>query len=111
MKIISSDQIYFFRDNEIIRFESVAGTTLVHLQNGTTASISATINEIEEQLASKDFIRTGEQHLVNLNHITSISKSTEDFIVLDNGIRLPIAPGRKQTIITLLNSHLNNLKP
>jgi DNA-binding LytR/AlgR family response regulator len=111
MKITSSDQIYFFRDNEVSRFESLQGTTLVHLQNGTSSSISATINQIEEQLTSKDFILISDQHLVNLNHITSISKSAEDFIVLDDGLKLPIAPGRKHTIITLLNSHLNNLKP
>ena len=111
MKIISSDQIYFFRDIEIIRFESVHGTTLVHLMNGTTSSISATIKEIEEQLTSRDFILIGEQHLVNLNHIACISEGSEDYIVLDNSQKLPIAHERKQTIITLLNKHLNNFKP
>lgn len=108
MKITSQDQIYFFRDNEIIRFESVPGFTIVHSLNGTTTEIFESIDEIEVQLAETDFIRTDQRQIVNLNHITSISKGPEGFIVLDNGLKLPITTSRKDAIISLLNNHLKH---
>ncbi len=111
MKIISRNQIHFFRDNEIIRIESTPDAALTHLLNGTTLEISETIDNIEVQLAETGFIRMNKCNIVNLNHVASISKGADNFIMLDNGLKLPITANRKETLITLLNNHLNNNKP
>lgn len=99
MKIISRNQIHFFRDKEIIWIESTPDSSLVHLLNGTTTEISETIANIEVQLAETSLIRINGNNFVNVNHIASISKGADNFIVLDNGEKLPIEASIKEMIL------------
>ncbi len=99
MKIISRDQIHFFRDHEVIWIESSPDAALAYLLNGTTIEISETIANIEVQLAETSLIRINVNNFVNVNHIGSISKGDEHFIVLDNGEKLPIEASIKEMIL------------
>jgi len=107
MKIISENQILFFKDIEIIRFESTAHSTIIHFLNGTTSNIVESINSIEKQLKDSDFIRIHEDHIINVNYIAKIADDFSDSIELENGVLLPVNKKTKDMIIHLLNNHIS----
>lgn len=108
MKITSESQILFFKNNEIIRFESVAYNTIIHFINGTSSEIHEPIDSIEKQLTDVDFIRIHDKHIVNVNYIARIAGGREDFVELSNAEILPIDNEQKEIILELLTNHLNN---
>ncbi len=105
MKIISKNQILFFKNNEIIRFESVANNTIIHFINGTSSEIYEPIDSIEKQLTDVDFIRIHDEHIINVNYLTKIPDNLSDSVELENGVLLPVSKKTKNLIINILNSH------
>ncbi len=105
MKITSENQILFFKNNEIIRFESVDRSTIIHFTNGTSSEIHEPINSIEKQLTDVDFIRIHDEHIINVNYLTQIPDNLSDSIELENGVLLPVSKKMKNLIINILNSH------
>ena len=105
MKITSENQILFFKNNEIIRFESVDRSTIIHFINGTNSEIHEPIDSIEKQLIDVDFIRIHDEHIINVNYLTKIPDNLSDSIELENGVMLPVNKKTKNLIINILNSH------
>jgi len=108
MKITSENQILFFKNNEIIRFESIDRSTIIHFINGTSSEIHEPINSIEKQLIDVDFIRIHDEHIINVNYIAKIAGGTTCFVELSNANILPINSAQKEIILEILSNHLNN---
>ena len=106
MRISSGEQIFFFRNDSILRFEEAAGQSLIHFVDGKNLKISESIQSLENQLTDSGFIRIHERHIVNVNCITRISNSKEDFVELSNGEVLPINGKQKEIILELITTHL-----
>ncbi len=107
MKIISKNQILFYKNDDVIRFEASAGNAIIHFLNGTSAEINEPIQSIEKQLTDLDFIRVHEDHIINVNYITKIADDFSDSIELENGVILPVNKKTKEMIINLLNNHIS----
>lgn len=110
MKISTKEQILFFKDNEIIRFEAKDRHTIIFLVDGNTEEINEPITSISRQLRNYGFIRINDNHLINVNFITGIPNKTSDFIEVNNSHLLPISKEQKEIIIQLVSSHLKNSK-
>lgn len=105
MKITSENQILFFKNNEIIHFESVTNNTIIHFINGTSSEIHESIDSIEKQLTDVDFIRIHDEHIINVNYLTKIPDNLSDSVELENGVLLPVNKQTINRIINILNSH------
>ncbi len=108
MKIVSKDKIRFFKNHEILRFESVNDKTLICFINGRSLEIDNPLDNIEAQLKKSGFIRIHDSHIVNVNYIARIAAGTDDFVEMSNAEVLPIETGQKQIIVELLANHFNN---
>lgn len=106
MKIISNDQILFFKNSAIIRFESVGDNTIIYFLNGKLLEIDESIDSIEVQLKDSGFIRIHDKHIVNVNYITNIPYNSTDLIKLENGVLIPVSKKIKDQIIEILKSHI-----
>ncbi len=106
MKITSENQILFFKNNEIIRFESVANNTIINFINRTSFEIHEPIDSIEKQLTDVDFIRIHDKHIVNVNYIARIAGGRDDFVELSNAEVLPIKKKQKEIIVELISTQL-----
>ncbi len=105
MKISSGNQILFFRNDSILSFEAVAGQSLVHFIDGKNLKLDESIESIEKQLTDSGFIRISDRHIVNVNCITRISNSKDDFVELSNAEVLPINGKQKELIMELITEH------
>lgn len=106
LKISSANQLLFYKENEIVRFEAKTKTTIIHFLDGKTLEIYEPIESIDKQIKSHDFILIHQNHLVNIHHITGIPHQKPEFIEINKTNLLPISPEQYDIIIELISAHL-----
>lgn len=81
---------------DILYFESNKRKVFI-ITNNETFEMYSKLNEIEESLKTckVSFLRVHQSFLVNYKHVKSLSY---DFVVLDNGKRIPISEERRKLI-------------
>lgn len=94
--IASKQGEHRFQLNEIVRCEADSNYTAIHLRNRKKFLASKTLGDIEEMLSPDHFIRIHKSHLVNLQHIATITVTDE--LVMDDESRLPVSRRRLQEV-------------
>lgn len=102
LAVPSSDGVYFFTLDEILRLEADRNYTLIHLVGKRPFLASKTLKHFEEMLQEFNFIRTHKSHLVNPRHITRLTHNNE-FVLLSDGSRVEISRRKKEEV----QQHLN----
>lgn len=98
----SSDGVYFFKIDDILRLEADRSYTHIHLINKKPFIASKTLKHFEEMLEEFKFIRTHKSHLVNPRHITRISNDNE-FVLLTDGTKVEVSRRKKDEVQQQLN--------
>jgi len=106
IKISTANEVLFFKAYQIVCFESKAGTTLIRFLDGKIAEINEPIESINKQIKSNDFIQINQNHLINVNHISSIPGEKPGFIELNKTLVLSISREQRKIIIQLISAHL-----
>jgi two-component system LytT family response regulator len=102
LAVPSSEGVFFFTINEILRLEADRNYTVIHLKDKRPFVASKTLKHFEEMLEQFKFIRTHKSHLVNPDHIVRISNNNE-FIIISDGSRVEISRRKKDEV----QQHLN----
>lgn len=98
----SSEGVYFFMIDDILRLEADRSYTHIHLVNKKPFIASKTLKHFEEMLDEFKFIRTHKSHLVNPKHITRISNDNE-FVLLTDGSKVEVSRRKKDEVLQQLN--------
>ena len=98
----SSEGVYFFMIDDILRMEADRSYTHIHLVNRKPFIASKTLKHFEEMLDEFKFIRTHKSHLVNPKHITRISNDNE-FVLLTDGSKVEVSRRKKDEVQEQLN--------
>ncbi len=98
----SSEGVYFFMIDDILRLEADRSYTHIHLASKRPFIASKTLKHFEEMLDEFGFIRTHKSHLVNPKHITRISNDNE-FVLLTDGSRVEVSRRKKDEVQQRLN--------
>lgn len=98
----SSEGVYFFMIDDILRMEADRSYTHIHLVNRKPFIASKTLKHFEEMLEEFKFIRTHKSHLVNSRFITRISNDHE-FVLLTDGTKVEISRRKKDEVQQQLN--------
>ena len=93
----SSEGVYFFMIDDILRLEADRSYTHIHLVNKRPFIASKTLKHFEEMLDEFSFIRTHKSHLVNPKHITRISNDNE-FVLLTDGSKVEVSRRKKEEV-------------
>ncbi len=104
LALASTKEIRFVYTSEIIRCESSNAYTEFFLADGKSIVVSRPIFEYEELLASYDFIRCHQSHLVNKKFIKSFIKEDSGYLLLDDGARIPISRNKKENVLKALHT-------
>lgn len=104
LAVPSSEGVFFFTINEILRLEADRNYTIIHLINKRPFIASKTLKHFEDMLVKFRFIRTHKSHLVNVDHIVRISNNNE-FIILSDGARIEVSRRKKDEVQRQLNIH------
>lgn len=98
----SSEGVYFFMIDDILRLEAESSYTHIYLTNRKPFIASKTLKHFEDMLEEFQFIRTHKSHLVNPRHITRISNDNE-FVLLSDGSKVEVSRRKKDEVLQQLN--------
>jgi two-component system LytT family response regulator len=94
----TTEETRFVKTSEIIRCESSNNYTTFFLNDGTSLLVSKPIYEYDELLSGFGFLRCHQSHLVNRSFIKSWKKEFGDFLLLSDGIEIPVSRGKKEAV-------------
>lgn len=89
---------------EVLYFESSNDKITVHFLNQRIQYIDDNLNAIDKQLDDKNFFKTHNNYIVNVEHIKRIPKGNQQYIELVNGQEIPMNPGVKESLIQHISS-------
>jgi two-component system, LytTR family, response regulator len=93
---------------DIVRCEAYDNYTYVYMANGKKYLVSGTLKHYEEQLPSKDFIRTHHSHLINISHIVRYSKEDGGHTVMSDGSKVDVSRRKKEDFLVRFKNYLGN---
>jgi two-component system, LytTR family, response regulator len=99
--LATAKEVRFVRPQEIVRCESSNNYTTFNLVTGEKLLVSRPIFEFEELLQDYGFLRCHQSHLVNKEFIRSWLKEDGDFLLLEDGARLPVSRQKKEYLKAL----------
>ena len=102
LAVPSSQGVFFFTLDEILRLEADRNYTVIHLVGKRPFVASKTLKHFEEMLEEFKFIRTHKSHLVNTTHIVRLSHDHES-VLLSDGMKIEISRRKKEEVQQQLN--------
>lgn len=99
----TADQIYLVNVKDILRCEADGNYTHFYTIDGKKILVSTTIKEYEEMLASYNFFRTHQSHLVNMDFIERFDKKEGGYVIMKDNSSIPVAVRKKDALLTLLS--------
>ena len=97
LAVPSSQGVFFFTLDEILRLEADRNYTVIHLVGKRPFVASKTLKHFEEMLEEFSFIRTHKSHLVNAMHIVRLSNDHE-YVLLSDGAKIEISRRKKDEV-------------
>ena len=100
LAVSSSDGIFFFNPNQIIRLEAESNYTRFFFTDKKPLIVAKTLGEYDELLAPHGFLRTHRTHLVNRMYVQSFQP--DGFLVMKDNTKVEISRRRKDEVLEIL---------
>ena len=97
-----SDKIEFVEVANIVRCQADGNYTTFHLRNGEKLLISKTLKEYDDLLASFNFLRVHQSHLINMEEVKSFVKTDGGYILMKDGTSITISRQRREMVMQVL---------
>ncbi|MES2645635.1 MAG: LytTR family DNA-binding domain-containing protein [Bacteroidota bacterium] len=100
LAVSSSDGIFFFNPNQIIRLEAESNYTRFFFTDKKPLIVAKTLGEYDELLAPHGFLRTHRTHLVNRVYVQSFQP--DGYLVMKDNTKVEISRRRKDEVLEIL---------
>ena len=100
LAISSSDGVFFFNPNQIIRLEAESNYTRFFFTDKRPLIVAKTLGEYEELLSPHGFLRTHRTHLVNRKYVQSFQP--EGYLLMKDNSKVEISRRRKEEVLETL---------
>lgn len=97
LPVSTSEGLYFFDSDEIIRLEASSNYTYIYFTNRKPMLIAKVLGDYETMLASLGFVRTHRSHLINKKHILFIDVKGD--IVMQDTSRAEISRRKRKDVM------------
>ncbi len=91
--------LVFVDTSQIIYCEADSNYTRFYLENGEQYLISKTLGTVQEVLENRNFVRVHRQFMVNIIHIQKLMKGEGTYLLLTNGVSIPVARQQKERLM------------
>lgn len=98
----TADHLQLVSVSDIIRAEADSNYTTFFLSGGKHVLVSRTLKEFEGLLSGSGIIRVHQSHLVNINHIDRYFKKDGGYLLLKDGLKIPVSPNLKKQVLKSL---------
>lgn len=92
--------LQFVKLQQICYCESSGNYTNFYFTDNAKVMVSRQLGEYEKLLPSDIFVRIHDGHIINLSCIKEYIKGSGGDVILENGIRLPVAARRKEELLS-----------
>jgi len=92
--------------SDIIRAEADSNYTHFHLSGGKNVIVSRTLKEYDAMLSGSGIIRVHQSHMVNLNYIDKYIRKDGGYLLLKNGLSIPVSPNLREKVLQAITDHL-----
>jgi len=92
------------RTEQIIHIKASSNYSHIYFEDGTCLVVSKVLSWIEQRLPQSTFLRVHRTHLINIQHLHSITLSNDSELVLRTGEVLPVAKRRKSILKNYFNT-------
>lgn len=89
----------FVETKRIMYCEADSNYTRFHLQSGEVYIVTKTLGDVQEVLEVGDFVRVHRQFMVNLDHIQKLVKGEGTYLLMTNGVSIPVARQQKDRLM------------
>ena len=93
-----ADGLEFLEVSKIMYCQSQSNYVFFHTENGRQILISKTLKEVEKILQKYFFLRASQSFLVNPNHMQKYSRSDGGYLLMVNGVQIPVSNSKKDLI-------------
>ena len=97
----TQENIYLVDLQDITHFESDGCYTKIFKSGGEQILISKNLKEFDEMLSDSGFYRVHKSYLINLLHISRFEKQEGGYIILTNGVKIPVASRKREELLDL----------
>lgn len=96
VEFVINREVIHVLEEEILYFEKYRQYISAIRKKGETIRVRGSMQEYEKRLLGQGFVRCHVGYLVNMRHCRSIEKN---YLLMDNGIRVPISRERKKYVL------------
>jgi two-component system LytT family response regulator len=89
----------FVETSQILYAESDSNYTCFVLESGEKYLVSKTLGDVQDMLETRNFLRVHRQYVVNLDHIKRLVKGEGTYLVLTNGVSIPVSRQQKERLL------------
>ena len=98
-----SGKTIFVKSDDILYCKADGNYSEIFLKENRKEFLSKKLKDIEELVQDTNFFRVHKSYLVNLNHIKEFINNDGQYLVLDNGVSIPVSRSKKNALFQLLN--------
>jgi two-component system LytT family response regulator len=98
----TAESIHLLDVGNIICCDSDNSYTTVHTVEGEKIIVSRTLKDYEEMLTECGFYRVHKSYLINLVHIKRFDRLDGGYIVMTNGLKIPVASRKRDEMLGML---------
>lgn len=91
--------LVFVNTKQIIYCEADSNYTRFYLEGGEQYMVAKTLGDVQEVFEAHDFMRVHRQYMVNLAHIKRLVKGEGTYLLLTNGVSIPVARQQKDRLM------------
>jgi len=99
LAIPTSSGMEYLCTADIIRIEADRSYSWFFMEDGSKFLVSRNLKEYQELLSDRNFFRTHNSHLINLEHVKKYIRHEGGYIEMTDGSTVPISRGKKDLFL------------
>ncbi len=103
----SSNGTQFIDKDQIICVKAEGSYAELTLRSRSSILVSKNLKFVSEQLGEEQFMRVHRSYLANLHYVEELVRSEGGFLLMKDGVEVPISPDRREEIIQRISSLLS----
>ncbi len=97
--IPGNNGVSFIGINDILFAEASNNYTKLILLDTQQHIISKTLKDVQDVLEQHHFLRVHRQFIINLNHVKQFFRGDNMYVVMNNGMQIPVARSQKDKLV------------
>jgi len=99
----TQESIYLLSTDDILHCESDGSYSVFKTLDNQKIVVSRVLKEFDTLLNGSGFLRIHRSHLINLKHIKRFDKADGGYLVMSNGVQIPVSSSGRERLLALFD--------